>query len=218
MVNINDFRTLVNYITRKANVGNTTTTPDFDLAADYAQMMPYSMDYETFVKTKVVSNYLQTFLKINNVNNITADNTIIPYPSDFQYVSSVGTLYDGKQNDATLVDNADWREMLRPNSLNYPTPRHPKYQQIGIGIQFAPNIQTVTYLDYFSRPRKPHWAYTIENNRQVYDPNNSVNFEWDEFNMNRIIAYYLQYVGISLKDTEIAVFAQQFTAETQQTV
>lgn len=216
--NVNFFRTLSQNITKKVNAGNTTTTEEFTNLSNAAQLLKLSNDYETFVKTKVISNYLQTFLKTDQVFSVNPNNPIVPYPSDYQYMSSVGSYYDGTQIDCQLVDNADWREMLRPNSLNYPTKRFPKYQQKDDGVLFAPKDIGTIYFDYFKTPIVPVWGYTIVNNRQVYDPTTSVDFEWDNFALNEIMAIYLQFIGISLKDTEIAAYAAQYTQETNLTI
>lgn len=215
MVNVDYFRQYVNFLANKNVEGFTQTTQQFNTTAMAAQLVPMSRDYETFVQTGLVSQYLQTFLTTNHVFNPTTYNQIIPYPADFQYVSSVGNLYGGTQNDATLVDNVKWREMFRPNSLNYPTLRDPKYQQIGAGIVVAPFNWGVGYLDYFHTPVQPVWGYTVVNNRQVYEPTTSVNFEWDMFAINMIASIFLSMIGINLQDGAIAQWSEQFKAETK---
>ena len=216
MVSVDIFRQFYTYLANKSNVGNTMTTPQYNINCFQAMMIPYAKDYETFVSTGVVSQYLQGFLKGGTesyVFNSLSVNQIIPYPSDFQYVSSVGTYYNQTQNDATLVDNVAWREMFRPNSLNAPTTRFPKYQQIGSGIVIAP-ANITGYMDYFYTPPQPVWNYTIVNNRQVFNPTGSVNLDIDAWATNMVMAHFLQFVGINLQDNAIAGFAQAFTAET----
>ena len=214
MVNVNTFKLYYEFLALKNDKGNTMTPSQFNINCFQAMMIPYSKDYETFVQTKVVSNYLQNFLKTNYVQQVNPINPIVPYPSDFQFLSSAGTYYEQTQIDATLVDNVDWREMLRPNSLNYPTLRFPKYQQIGAGIIFAPNNVGTSYLDYFATPIQPVWAFTTVNNRKVYDAANSVNLDIDAFATNMVMGYFLQMVGINLGDDQLSGFAQMFTKET----
>ena len=92
MVSVDIFRQFYTYLANKSNVGNTMTTPQYNINCFQAMMIPYAKDYETFVSTGVVSQYLQGFLKGGTesyVFNSLSVNQIIPYPSDFQYVSSV---------------------------------------------------------------------------------------------------------------------------------
>lgn len=216
MANINTFRQFYEFLSNKANTGNTMTTPQFNINCFQAMMLPYAKDYETFVSTGVVSQYLQGFLKAGDeayVFNVTSVSAIIPYPPDFQYVSSVGTYYKETQNDAILVDNVKWREMFRPNSLLEPTPRFPKYQQAEAGIIVAPSNIT-GYMDYFFEPPEPIWNYTIVDNRQVFNPTGSVDLAFDSWATNMVMGYFLQYVGINLQDGAVAGFAKDFTAET----
>jgi hypothetical protein len=49
----------------------------------------------------------------------------------------------------------------------------------------------------------------------VYDPTDSVDFEWDNFSTNRAMSILLSYVGINLKDMDVAGFAKEFEAQTQ---
>jgi hypothetical protein len=65
-------------------------------------------------------------------------------------------------------------------------------------------------LDYFRTPIKPEWNYTIVNNRPVYDPLTSVNFEWDSFAMNNIAGIFLELFATTIKDAELTAFAQAF--------
>lgn len=215
MTNVNTFRLYCNFLANKSLAGFTQTKAEFETTAMAAQLVPFSRDLQTFITTKVVSNYLQSFLTVDAVYSLDPINNIIIYPSDFEALSSAGTYYNKTQNDADQVDNADWYEMQRPNSLNYPTLRYPKYQQTTTGIQFLPKDAGTVYLNYFHTPVQPIWNYSTINNEQVFNPTGSVDFEWGLFALNEVSSIFLQMVGINLREDELAGFAKQFTAETQ---
>ena len=214
-VSVDYFRQFTEYCTNKNQAGQTVTPEQFNIVANQAQMLQFTNDYETFVQTGVVSNYLKTFLKIGTVYQVPPTTATIPYPSDFQYISSVRRLYNGTQIKVEYINNEDVGDVLTPNSLLAPTHRFPKYQYIEDGINFFPNDIGVIYLDYFATPTAPIWNYTITNNEPVYNPIGSVNFDWDSYFLNNISAVYLSLVGVNLSDTNIAGFAEMFKKETK---
>ena len=214
-VNINTFRDFTNFISNKVVSGETVTTAQFNVLCNQAQLAIFSRDYQTFVQTGVITNFFQTFLVTNYVAQVNPSTGIVAYPSDLQYVSAVGHYYKQRQYDCELIDNTDFRKISPPNSLNYPTLRHVKYEQQGNGLRFAPTNVGIIYLDYFKKPQEPTWAYTIVNNQQVYNPTTSVDFEWDEFSTNQVASVYLQFIGINLKDVDVSNFALAFTQESK---
>jgi hypothetical protein len=212
---INLFYQLYTQITLKQNVGGTLTPDAFNNFCQQSNLQLMAEDYQTFFKTKVVTNFLQTFLKKGLPQMVPPTNPIVPYASDFQYLSNVSHYYKKIKYDCELVDNVDWYKIQVPNSLEYPTLRDSKYQQLGTGIELAPKDIAIVYVDYFSTPIAPIWNYTIVSNRKVYNPVGSVNFQCDMVHLNRLMAIFLQFIGIELKDSEIAGFSQQLTAETK---
>jgi hypothetical protein len=214
-VSINLFKNYYEYLANKANVGLTLSNEQLSIVANAAQMLPFTADYETYMQTGVVSNYLKTFLKIGSTFQVNPNNPIVPYPADLQYLSSVRCLYNGTQYKVEWIDNIDVADVLRPNSLLAPVGEFPKYQYVDDGVQFFPNNIGIVYLDYFATPTQPFWNYTVVNNRQVYNPVGSIDFDWDIYFLNKIMAIFLQMVGINLSSTELAQFSQMFTAETK---
>ncbi len=216
-MSIQDFRLYYQFLAFKNGSGTTITTPQFNSVCNQAQLLLLTKDYETFAQTGIVSNYLQVFLKIDNVFQVPLATGKIPFPSDYQFMSSVGHYYNGKQYDCELVDNVSFR-LFETSSLSPSVLRFVKYEQTGAGLKFTPKNVGAVYLDYFKTPVAPIWAYTTVNNQQVYDAANSVNFEWDEAFTNEVMAIFLGLIGISIKDTELAQFSTMFKAETKLTI
>jgi len=214
-ISVDYFVKLYEAIAEKNNVGQTLTPAQQNMFMNQAQLQLLSTDYQTFFKTKVVTNFLQTFLKIGNPTPVPASTGLISYPTDLQYVSSVSHYYNSLWYDSELIDSADWDKIQIPNSILKPTFRFTKYRQVDNGIEFAPKTIGIAKVNYFKTPTPPVWNYTIVNNEPVYNPTGSVDFECDTFNTNRLMAVFLQLVGINLKDVDIAGFANQLTTETQ---
>jgi len=76
-------------------------------------------------------------------------------------------------------------------------------------IQIYPsNISNINF-SYLRYPVEAKWAFTLVNNRPVYDPANSVDLDWEDLVTNDIISRALQSIGISIKDGDILSFAKQ---------
>lgn len=211
-VNINEFKLFTEYVSNKVQSGNSTTIPQFNELCHRAQMQVFEKDRETFIATGVASNFLQSFLTLltQQVNPVLGT---IPYPTDYEHTSAARSYYNGNEYPIDLIENTKWGDVLI-SALNPPTLRFPKYAQFGNEYRFAPkNIGTV-FIDYFRTPLRPIWAYTVVNNRPVYDSANSIDFEWDEFAFNNVAAMFLSLNGVNLKDTELAQFSQMYKQET----
>ena len=214
MININSFKIYYEAIAEKNNVGQTLTSDQFNVYVFQSVMQLMSEDYQTFFSTKVVTNFLQSYLKQGAPLSVPSTG-LASYPSDLQYVSNVSHYYNSLWYDSNLIDRVDWNKINIPNSLEYPTLRDTKYCQMDNGIEFAPKTIGIARIDYFKTPAQPIWNFTIVNNEQVYTQTGSVDIDCDDFNTNRIMAIFLQLVGINLQSQELAGFAQQFTNETK---
>jgi hypothetical protein len=51
------------------------------------------------------------------------------------------------------------------------------------------------------------WGYTVVSDRYVYNPATSTQPIWKDMDMNEIIYLALSYIGVNLKDQDIAQFA-----------
>ena len=213
-INVNFFKQYYEAIAEKNQIGQTLTSDQFNVYCFQSVMQLQFEDYQTFFQTKVVTNFLQSYLKQGAPISVPSTG-LISYPSDLQYVSNVSHYYNSLWYDSNLIDRVDWNKINVPNSLEYPTFRDAKYCQMDNGIEFAPKTIGIARVDYFRTPAQPIWGWTEVNNEQVYDSTTSTNFDCNDFNTNRLMAIFLQLVGINLQSQELAGFAQQFTAETK---
>ncbi len=218
-VNVNTFKTFVEFVSNKTQQGNAVTPTQFNLVANQAQLQLMEKDYETFLQTKNISNFLKTFLR-NTVLNVPV-NGELSYPSDFQHLSDLRKYYiqNGKGIEIPVegVRDEAWGDMQR-SQLFAPILEFPKYSEFSNVIRFLPKNVGIIMMDYFKTPVVPIWAYTIVNNEAVYNPSTSVNFEWDSFALNNIAAIYLSLIGCNLKDTELAQFSEMYKAQTNSTL
>ncbi len=220
MVNINTFKLFCEFLQNKVQEGASVTVPQFNSAANRAQMQLYERDYQTFLKTKEVSEFLKVFLS-NTVFTVPV-NGEHSYPSDYQHLTSLRKYYVNAKNVGRMIEieeisNVEWG-FSQISQLQEPTLRFPKYNEYSSVIRFIPrNIGTVE-VDYFKTPVEPLWAFTIVNGRPVYDPVNSVNFEWFSYNFNEIAGIYLSLIGINLREGDLLNWSNQYKQENNSTL
>lgn len=214
---INEFKIISETLANKAQIGGSLSIPEFNEFAQRAQMIPFEKDRAIFLATQNTSDFLASFLKNEIV--VVPSSGILAYPSDFEHTSSVRSYYvrpNGLSSEISVdpVKNRDWGD-INGSQLQNGTKRFPKYSEFKDAYRFLPrNIGTVM-IDYFSTPIKPVWAYTIVSGREVYDPILSVDFQWDEFAMNNVLAIFLQMRGMNLREGDLAQWATQFKQESE---
>ncbi len=210
-MNVNYFFTLGDAISNKVQNGGSFTIPQKEAFANSAQLQAFEKDRLTFLKTGDSSDYLDWFLKSVTLNpNIRTG--FAPYPADFQHTAAVRAYYNKVERPCDLVTNQVWGD-IHASVLEAGTGYFPKYSEFSGEYRFLPKNIGIVMLDYWKEPVKPVWGFTIVNNRQVYDPATSVDFEWPAFALNEIMSVYLQLIGCNLSDKHLSDFATQFNQE-----
>ena len=215
-VNVNSFKLFTEFVSNKVQSGNAVTVSQFNDVANRAQMQLFEKDFQTFLMTNEISEYLKVFLRNKIYSGVLTGE--ISYPTDFQHIASLRRYYvlgngSGKEISITPVKNSSWGD-IQISKLNEPTLRYPKYSEFSDVIRLLPRNMGIVMMDYFKKPTAPVWGYTVANNRPVYDPTASTNFEWDEYSLNNVAAIYLSLIGVNLKDSELAQFSELYKQQT----
>lgn len=97
------------------------------------------------------------------------------------------------------------------STIDLPTVSNPVYVELANNsFQIYPNnVNLPVKLTYLRRPRDIHWGYTLVNNRPVYNPLTTVDFEFPYTELLRLVSRILKYMGISIADDVLAQQAQQ---------
>lgn len=215
MTNINDIKNFIEFVVNKVQSGNSVTVDQFNLSCDRAQMTIFELDYNKWTVTENASDFILSFVK---QADLVVDNTgHAPYPSDYLHGMDIKYYYVRNNGQGIYVPvkesvQKDWGE-VEASLLLMTNKRFPKYAEYSDSIQFLPRSLGIVKFSYFSRPIKPIWAYANVNNRPVYDPVNSIQFQESEYSMNRIIPEILSYFGVNLKDSQLAQFSEMFKQE-----
>ncbi len=137
---------------------------------------------------------------------------IITQPDDYQYdLEFITSPSVGSQSYIKKVDYNKWTNYLN-STIDTPTQAAPIFLELpDTFITAPPNLPNVA-MTYLQQPVAPFWAYTLVNNRPVYDPAGSTDFQFDETEIYRVVARILKYMGISIRDNELEQAAMQMEA------
>ena len=186
-------------------------------------------------QTQKVSDDLRQF--ITRVT-LPIDNTgLMSYPTDYLHFSSASSSYvdvefdrgttsedcpDCNKDTSTgtvssdvisktvsirPVDDSELSNLLS-SSIVQPSLGFPVLTFYQEGIQYHPiSINTVDFV-YLRKPIKPEWAYTLVDNRPVYDSVNSIDLEWPVQVLNEIAIRVLSFIGINLRENDLAQYSE----------
>lgn len=80
-------------------------------------------------------------------------------------------------------------------------------------MQFYPINLGRVQMTYLRQPERAVWAYTMVNNRPVFNSAASVNLNWPDIAINDIVIRACSYIGISIKDADLVAYTQTKTQE-----
>ena len=105
------------------------------------------------------------------------------------------------------VDDGELNKLLS-SSIVAPTLDYPILAFFEDGIQYYPKTLSSVELTYLHRPAVPFWDFTLVNQRPVYAPGSSTDFEWSEQVFNEIAIRILAFVGVNLREPELAQYSE----------
>jgi len=121
---------------------------------------------------------------------------IAPFPSDFELVDAMWSLY-GFYNIRFVQQD---RQSAWYRSSIDPILENPIYLINHEGFQFYPENIGNARMSYIRKPPGIIWAYNLDiNGLPVYDPINSVDPVWGDFDMLNILVRALALIGVNLQ-------------------
>lgn len=177
------------------------------------------------------SDLLGRFQRMSNGKDVSEtgliqNETIMTKLTPFTKLASAITVTDGqaiKPADYTygLALRANWtkifqidhdsvwslkQEVIDPPSITNDSYYYTEYLNY---FQIYPSATPSIYLDYICSVTDVVWAYTLDgNNRQVYDPTNSVQPLWSNNSIIEITQRTLKTLGVSFKDQDFGQFGE----------
>ena len=141
------------------------------------------------------------------VLNINSTTGIAPYPSDFQVVDAMWSVYGMYNIKFVQQDRASgyYRSKIDPVAQN------PIYLIQHEGFHFFPETLGQARMSYLRTVPYMRWNYTIDPTTQepIYDPINSRQPIWGESDIFQIIVRALALVGVNLQMGVVMQYANQ---------
>jgi len=161
-----------------------------------------------------VSDRMRQFVKYEQPISQNPITEFFNYPTDYVGFSSMRFPYTYVKNCKTtlikrrieMVSDGEMTDRLEA-SLTPPTLRRPVSTWADTGFVVEPRTVNNILLTYLREARTPVWAFTVVNDEEVYDPANSVQFEYPSICDIDLCMLMLEMWGISVQDEEVVQYA-----------
>lgn len=218
---INEVYNFLVYIIRKERNGF-LTIEDFNRDIDRAQLEVFEDYYEMYGQTQKTHDAISNFKATYTFTKADCPLGVVTFPDNYQHLRVIQTVtYNNTTETASLNpvrivadDELTYalKSQVRPVSVSNP---------IGLeqanSIQLYPKVAQAGEMLYFKRPIAPVYAYTLsgtDGRTVTYDSANSVQLEWLDVYINKIVAKTLTYVGINLNEPQLVQYAEMKDKET----
>ena len=121
-----------------------------------------------------------------------------------------------EQRIVEVVSIARANELLHSGPLVRPTSSRPICYLQGELITDNQPLQLITFpevrslrIDYVARPEQVQWGYVVVNEKAIWNPNRSENFQLHESEQKNLINKILKLAGISIEDAGLVQVATQ---------
>lgn len=212
MLNINELYISVQNFANKEQRGFISPSQfnDFAYRAVMESFMQKSLVYQS---TQKISDDLRPFIKPTTLD-VDPQGRVL-YPDDYVHMSSVKYV-NVKQVDKKVVRKLVELIPVDDNELGYrlnstivpPSKDFPILVYYDEYMKVFPEDLLRVEVTYLREPIKPIWAFTLVNNRPVYDPDNSVDIEFPREMHNELMIKILSYVGINLREGVLMQYAE----------
>ena len=201
--NISDIHTIIQFLERKER-GTFTNPSQIDMLLNMAQMEVYEDYFKMYGIDQTVHDAINPF-KVNYQFTSAADGTVT-LPEDYLHLlPNVFTVTGSTINEVHFLNEDEWvlaiKSQLRPVTLTTPIAK-----DYGNGFNLYPQSLQVGFLTYMRRPLTPVYSYTQVGRTITYDPTTSVQIEFSDVYIDKIIAKALGYLGINLSERDITEF------------
>lgn len=225
-MNIDEVYRFIQYLSKKTQSGN--LTPDqFNLSIKRAfyewtiGKLGGTNDQGKVVYeyNKKVNDDLKFLIIRDNLRSVDQDG-VLAMPNDYLYLSSVRYKYKELSEDGAttnyverLVKEIREGEIAGISDSEIFKPRLAAGKMAFIAeysdhfLVYPKNIGQVIFT-YLREPIFPKWAFTVVNNRPVYDPINSVDLECYDISVNEIVFIMCSYLGINLRESELIQYSE----------
>ena len=204
----------------KKERGGFITPPEIDDLLQRAQMWQYNDSFDVYGKTQKVQDALsifsQNFTYTSSASGlVTLSTDPTAYPIYQHLLSIYAQYYDNslqktRYKSIKILGEDEIAERLNSQILE-PVVTDPVGIETSPGkIQLYPQVVISGNGYYLRLPKKPLFTYTLgaDGRTITYDKTNSVQMEWNESTMNKILIKAIQFAGVNLADNTVVQFSE----------
>jgi hypothetical protein len=150
---------------------------------------------------------LRAFLVPNKNYTVNTNTGQMTYPSGFVSLSRIGYFNSvtSRQRPIEEVMDSEVDDRLG-NPITAPEKEYPIVCYYNTYLQFYPVDLLNVNMSFMRLPATPVYAVKQLNGIDVYDPDNSTEFEWPERFHSDLLRMLIGYLAISLKDANLTQF------------
>ena len=200
--------------------GGFVSPEECDDYLDRAQWWHYNTEFNNYAKTQELKDSLAPFstkfqftsssiglvtLPINQSANPCYEHLLSMYVQYFD-----NTTQKIRRKSIKFMSEDEMAERLDSQILE-PLFTEPAGEQLTTGIfQLYPQVTLTGYGYYLRRPLKPVFNYTlgVDGRTITYNQSASVQLEWNESSINKILIKAVQLAGVAIGDDGIVQFAE----------
>ena len=216
MVNINNVYQKVLALANKEQRGY-ITPQEFNLFADHAQMEMFEQYfYDLNQLSRINSNSKEYSDIVDNLNEkisffevinatVTNSGTTLTASTGTE-IYRVGTV----MHVDVEIEEVQRNQLLYINKspLTKPTDARPIYVRENENtIRIYPASITAATFDYIKRPTAPNWMYVVVNDKPLYNPTGSVDFELHASEETELVYRILALAGIAVEKPQLTQVA-----------
>ncbi len=173
----------------------------------YARIPEAGTDYSS--RKELLDDKLSIF---KAANTITATSSSVALPSDLHKIGSI--INATRKVEIFKVQKSELIRILN-TPLSKPSIDRPIYILESDSITIYPTTSDEIQINYTRNPIAANWAYTVVNQKPMYNASSAVNFELHISEQSNLVFKILQLAGISLGGELYTVGSQEELKEIQ---
>lgn len=212
MADLNVVYDLTNYIIRKQR-GASQTYPELDNIFNLGQLDLLSEYNDEYALTGKINNALSPFKKDYQFTLATSVGGYVTVPTDYLYPlmsytqTYNNTTQETELNEVRFYNENEWINAIK-SQLRPATIQKPAAKIIAGQMELYPKKANTGILNYIKIPNAPFYSYTQVGRDITYDANTSVQLEWLDMQIPKVIMAALSYIGINLNEQAITAFSE----------
>lgn len=200
MATIDECYRLLKYRATKSGFNGNLGPNDFNLIWNRAEQRHFNNEYKKYLINQESSDSLIVF-KTDPLTIVVDSNGKYTKPAGVLHVDAIRAPYMDTEVEVVRVEDDRLANHLN-STYDNPTAEFPIYTEYKAYIQFNPKDLTEALLVYLKALTPAKWAYTLVNDRPVYDNANSVQPLWRENDIDEVIYLCGTDLGLNLRDQQ----------------